>query len=246
MKKLSLALAVLILTTAVSSFAGGINHQRCVELRGGLATYLFMDDPVTWAEQLTSNLDSEMSFAPDFGISLLYKSHNNFVWNVGYNHLFGSSVAYTLSGTDYDETVSANEIFLAPGFIFNPNGKLNFSVNAGATLIMATLDRSSPIQTGDLKEFYGATGRNLGFIGLLNVEYLFKPNIAIKIGGGFRSVFIDDITFISTNASGVEKSYTVVWTDAGGTQTNAPYQLDFTGVFAEIGFRFYFEPKRFW
>jgi len=86
----------------------------------------------------------------------------------------------------------------------------------------------------------------VGFIGLLNIEYLLKPNMAVKLGGGFRSVFIDDISFISTNASGDEKSYTVVWSDATGTETSAPYQLDFTGAFAEIGLRFYFEPKNLW
>ena len=246
MKKLSLALAALILIAAGTSFAGEIYHKRGVEFRGGLSTYLFMEDPVSWAEQFNPSLDSEMLFAPDFGISLLYKTYNNFVWNIGFNHLFNSSAAYTQNNVDYDETVSANELFLAPGFVFKPNSKLNFSVSAGATLIMATLDRKSPLQSGDLNEFYGATGRNIGFIGLLNIEYMWKPDVAIKLGGGFRSVYINDVSFISTNSAGVEKSFSVVWTDAGGTETNAPYELDFTGAFIDLGVRFYFEPKKLW
>lgn len=248
MKKLTIALtAIIIISSTLASFAGDIYHQRGIEIRGGLSMYLFMDDPNDWAKQIAPSLSDEMEFAPDFGVSLLYKSHNNFVWNIGYNHMFVSKAAYTIQGDDYEESVSANEFFLVPSFVLYPEGKLSLSLGLGPSLIMANLDRTSPESVyGNMREFCGASGRNMGIMGLANIEYLLKPNLGIKIGGGFRSVFIDDIDFIKTDANGTDTSYSVWWTDAAGTETNQPYELDFSGVFGEIGLRWYFTPKKLW
>ncbi|MBC8277394.1 MAG: hypothetical protein H8E46_04125 [FCB group bacterium] len=244
MKKLTIFFALLICLIAQTVSAGEIYHRRAVEFRGGLSVYMMMDDPYNWINQITGNTSEEIMYAPDFGFSILYKSHNNFVWNFGYNHLLATRVEYSSFGSDYEELMDANEIYIVPGFIFWPESKLNFSLGAGATLMLASLDRNSPV-AGNMSEFYGATGRNLGFLALANIEYLFKPNVAIKIGGGYRSVFIDDINFVS-NVSGTEINNQVVWTDGAGTTLTRAYELDFSGVFIEAGIRLYFDPKSKW
>ena len=241
MKKLTLILTLLLITTFSAATAGDIYHQRALEIRGGLSMYLSMDDPVDWAQQFSSVSD-KMEFAPDAGLSILYKSHNHFVWNIGYNHLFASRTSF--DGGAYEEVIDANEFFIVPSFILFPNSKLNFSLGAGPTLMMASLDRNSPMGS-DMGEFYGATGRNMGALALANIEYLYKPNLAFKIGGGFRTVFINDINFIKT-VDGQDYSYTVMWTNSAGAESNRSYELDFTGLFIEFGIRWYFEPKSKW
>jgi len=244
MKKITSALVVLILLAASLS-AGEIYHRRAVELRGGLTMYPFMEDPIDWAEQISSSLDEQMEFAPDFGISILYKSYDNFVWNIGFNHMLASRVSYAYNNVDYEESVNLSEFFIMPGFVLNPHNKLNFSIGAGPAIYFASLDRTSPIVGGSLGEFYNAKGRNLGVIGLLNIEYLLSPDFAFKVGGGFRAAVVDNFDFVKS-VGGQDVSYPVVWTDGSGSEYDRDYSLDFTGVFAEFGLRWYFEPKRFW
>ena len=245
MKKLTIVLALLICLAAQTAFAGDIYHRRAVEFRGGMSLYMMMDDPYDWINSvIITPISEEIMFAPDFGFSILYKTHNNFVWNFGYNHLFATRIEYTNLGSAYEELMDANEIYVIPSFIFRPEAKMNLSIGAGPTLMMASLDRNSPVG-GNMAEFYGAAGRNLGFLALANIEFLFKPNLAVKIGGGFRSVFINDINFVKDD-NGTEQNYQVVWTDGAGGPSNKAYELDFTGVFVEFGIRWYFEPKNKW
>lgn len=234
-------LLLLLIVSFSTAQAGKIYHQRALEIRGGLTMLLSMDDPVDWAEQFSAVSD-KMEFAADMGFSILYKSHNNFVWNLGYNHLFATRT--TFGGGVYEEVLDANEFFIVPSFVFYPQSKLSFSIGAGPSLVMANLDRNSPLG-GNFGEFYGAKGRNLGVLALANIEYLFKPNFALKIGGGLRSAIINDIEFVKT-VDGTDYSYTVMWTTANGTETNRSYELDFTGLFIEFGLRWYFEPKKLW
>ncbi|NQS98526.1 MAG: hypothetical protein HQ591_08735 [candidate division Zixibacteria bacterium] len=241
MQKLTLTLTLLLILTFSAAMAGDIYHQRALEVRGGMSMYLFMDDPVDWAQQFPSSVSDKMEFAADAGLSILYKSHN-FVWNIGYNHLFASRT--TFGDGDYEEVVEANEFFIVPGFILFPDSKLNFSIGAGPTLMMASLDRNSPMG-GNMGEFYGATGRNMGVLALANIEYLYKPNLALKVGGGFRTVFIDDINFVKT-VDNQDYSYTVMWTNSSGAESNRSYELDFTGLFIEFGLRWYFQSKAKW
>ena len=243
MKKLTIIFALLICLLAQTALAGEIYHRRALEFRGGLSVYMMMDDPYAWINQITPTSE-ETVFTPDFGFSILYKSHENFVWNFGYNHLLATRVEYSYTGSDYEELMDANELYIVPSFIFRPESKLNVSLGAGPTLMLASLDRNSPVG-GNMSEFYGATGRNLGFLALANIEYLFKPNVAIKIGGGYRSVFVNDINFVS-NVNGTEINNQVVWTDAVGQTSSKAYELDFSGVFIEAGIRLYFEPKSKW
>jgi hypothetical protein len=242
MKKATIALLSLItLFSGASIWAGEIYHQRGIELRGGQTLYTNMTNPSDWALQFPPyTLTEEMENAPNFGLSLLYKSHNNFVWNIGYNHLFNTNTIF--GNGAYEEVVEANEFFIVPSFVLFPNSIINFSFGAGATLLMASLDRTSPM-TGDLGVFYGAKGRNLGVIALVNGEFLFLPNFSLKIGAGFRNVVVNDIDFVKTVA-GSDQSFRVMWTDSNGIASNRAYELNFTGPFLEFGLRWYFEvPK---
>jgi hypothetical protein len=240
------AVVILILSSAILTYAGNIYHQRALEFRGGMTLYSAMQDPIDWAKQISPVLSEEMENAPDFGFSVLYRSHQNFVWNIGFNHLFSSRVAYVIDAVEYEEVVSANEFFLAPSFIFFPTRRVNFSLGAGPTLLMASLDRTTPqTVTGNMANFYGASGRNMGVLVLANMEFVITQSLALKVGGGFRNVLINDIDFLKT-ISGTDYNYTVVWTDASGTESDRRYELDFTGLFVEFGLRWYFVPKKLW
>ena len=241
MKKLTVVLALILAIALQTAFAGDIYHRRAVELRGGMSLYMLMEDPSDWAKQFYPNSTSDdMEFAPDFGLSILYKSHSNFVWNFGYNHHLAAKTTFGPGG-NYEEIMDANEFFIVPSFLFRAEKKLNFSIGAGPTLIMAALDRNSPM-AGNLGEFYGATGRNMGVLALVNLEYLLKPNFAFKVGAGFRSVIVNSINF-AKNVAGTDYNYQVMWTDSAGNESSRGYELDFTGAFAEFGIRWYFTPK---
>jgi len=239
--KQAILVSVLVLALALPAALGGnIHHQRGLELRGGMALYLMMDDPTDWAQQFYGSTSEDMNLAPKFGLSILYKSHRNFVWNIGYNHLFTAKTAF--GGGLYEEVMDANEIFVVPAFIFWPEERLNFSLGAGPALMMASLDRNSPM-AGSLGEFYGASGRNIGILALANVEFGLSESLALKAGGGFRSVIVDDIEFTQF-AGGTEYNYQVMWTtDTAGNESTRSYELDFTGLFIEFGLRWYFIPK---
>ena len=240
MKKLTLVLALILAIAFQTALAGDIYHKRALELRGGMSLYMLMQDPSDWAKQFAPfTASDEMEFAPDFGLSILYKSHHNFVWNFGYNHHFTAKT--TFGGGDYEEIMDANEFFIVPSFLFRAEKKLNFSLGAGPTLMTAKLDRNSPM-AGNLGEFYGATGRNIGVLALLNIEYLFKPSYALKLGAGFRSVIVNDINF-AKSVAGTDYNYQVMWTDSAGNESNRGYELDFTGAFVELALRWYFTPK---
>ena len=246
MKKTTFSLAILVIfCLSLSAFAGEINHQRAVELRGGAAMYFMMDDPVDWANQFTPNLDKEMDFAPGFGLSVLYKSHDNFVWNIGFNHLFAAKTNFMIGSVEYEETATASEIFLAPGFIFWPESKMNLSISAGPSIVFASLDRIGPASSGSLSEFYGASGRNLGFLAMANLEFALKQDVALKIGGGYRNAFVDQMEFVEVN-NGAEAKRQVMWTTGGGVETARSYELDFSGAFIDVGLRYYFNPKKIW
>ncbi len=245
MKKFTLALALIatmLLTGLV--IAGDIHHQYGIELRGGLSMYMNMDDPTNWAKQYSSNLDEEMEYAPDFGISLLYKHRNDFVWNIGFNHLFTAKNSFSVGGGDYEETVGASEFFIVPSYIFKPNNTINLSIGIGPTLMLASLDRTGPAGLGGLAEFYGAYGRNMGFLALANLEIGINSKVSLKLGGGYRGCFVDDIDFIE-DVDGTEFRRQVVWT-VGNVATSRPYELDFSGAFGEVGLRWYIQPKKGW
>lgn len=244
MKQLTLAVLALLTAALVTASAETIFHQRALEFRGGANIYMMMDDPSDFVNQFPgSSLNSEMNFAPNFGISLLYKSRYNFVWNIGYNHLFSDKTEFSLPGSTNEEVVDANEIFIIPSFIFFPNSRLNFSVGAGLDIMMATVDRTTSIPNNNLKEFYGATGKNVGFVALGNAEFLLTPNWGINGGLGFRAVNVDDINFSSYEGD-VEQSNQVTWVTSSGQVTTRAYELDFTGIFAELGVRWYFDPLK--
>lgn len=246
MKKVTLAL-ILVLTAAfaINAAAGEIRNQYGLEFRGGLALYMSMDDPDNWAKQYSSVLDEEMDFAPDFGISVLYKHRNDFVWNIGYNHLFTARNTFTTTaGAEYEESVSADEIFFVPSYIFLPNNFVSLSLGLGPSVILASMDRTGPANLGSLSAFYGAYGRNIGFLALANLEVTVNSKVALKIGGGYRGAFVDDIEFIE-NIDGVESRRQVVWT-IGSRETTRPYELNFSGLFGEVGLRWYFKPMKTW
>lgn len=245
MRKISLALVSIIILTSVSaSLAGDIYHQRAVELRGGISYYLDIGDPIDWPKTLIgSDVTDEILISPEFGLSMIYRSHSNFVWNIGYNYLFNSSTFYKVEGNEYEETVSASELFVMAGFILNPEGEINLSLTAGPTLLMAFLDRISPPSTGStLKEFYGASGRNVGVLAMANLEYLINQDLALKVGGGFRGASISNLGFEDSNKT----HHDVMWTEPWGTPTSSAYTIDFTGLFFEAGLRIYFTPKKQW
>lgn len=243
MRKLTLALAAIIVILMFSaSQAEEIYHQRAIEIKGGLAYFLDAGDPVDWPKTFVgSNVGDEMLYSPAFGISVLYRTHNNFVWNLGYNYMLSSSTNYTVGVTAYEETVSASEIYAMAGFIINPSGRLNLSLTTGPTLTIASMDRISPA-AGTLREFYGANGKSIGILAMANLEYLLRNDLGIKLGAGFRGASISNLGFVDSN----EQQHDVMWTTPAGAVTPSSYTIDFSGFFAEFGFRFYLTPKDNW
>jgi hypothetical protein len=241
MKK-SLLLITLFSIIFICNFAYAgekIYHQRALELRGGMSLYMMMDDPNDWALQFQpGGLDEEMNYAPNFGFSLLYKSHQNFVWDIGYNHMLSSRTSW--DNDSFEEVMQANEIYILPNFIIFPQSRLNFSLGAGPCMLFAKLDRNSGVG-GNYGEFYGAYGRNLGIMAMVNAELVVLNNLALKANVGFRNVIVNDIT-----VDGESSTYQVMWTTTTGTPTTRAYELDYTGVVAGVGLRWYFEPKKIW
>jgi hypothetical protein len=203
-----------------------IPNKRGLEFRAGFSHY-FMDDPNDLVESYPANYSVTTTFgAPMLGVSLLYKTHHNFGWNLGYNYIMNSTPK--AEGPETVElTIRGHELFVM-GCYYMPISDLTASFGLGLNGVMGWIDRDQSTLGGSFRD---ATGRSLGFLANIALEYPLKEHLGLKLGAGYRSALIDQVAYRDTN----DREHTVYY-------DNRPMELNFSGFFGQLGLCVYFSP----
>jgi hypothetical protein len=253
---------VLSLCASYTVQAGDIDHQYGVELRGGYSMYLDNADPNAFVKGFsgtqgyTQTEYTESVGAITGGISLLYKSEDYFGWHIGLNVLGTDSATAIASQAGYPDQVgrvftNTTELFVTANYYWHLLPAFNIQIGGGPAFYLANLDlETSPEAAASYGGgIYGAHGRTFGFTGNLGAELFLSGALSLRFGGGFRWAPVTRFKYFREvwDENGVHKEgETVYWTNPDGTSTYDTFEVDFSGAFAEIGLRIYFEPAAKW
>ena len=235
--RLSTVLAIGMLSLAMVASAADIEKKYGVELRGGFGT-ITMDDvnnlaDTLWGSGLTTA--TKPSGTPLYGVSILYRSHPEFLWEIGYNAfpLASWESKNRATGRVARMDISGSEIYILPTYVWGkPNG-LTLGIGAGPDLSFAVASRSG--HTTDALNFSNANGRTVGGMVKAFVELAMGKHNGVIVSAGYRNHYIDRIR--KEADSGGNREAIVI------PNTTQYLPVDYSGAFVQIGWRFYYEPK---
>ncbi|MCX7835277.1 MAG: hypothetical protein N2450_04310 [bacterium] len=226
-----------ILAWSTFSVAADIKQKYGLELRGGFGIPTMEDVnnvvDTLWGKSKTSS--TKPSGIPSFGVSLLYRSYPNFQWEIGYNAF--AAATWKSENTDTKElaqmNISGSEFFILPTYLFDVGDVFRIGIGAGPNFSFATASRTGAASN---RNFVSATGRTVGGMikGLLEIS--FNDNHAIAFTAGYRNHYVDRIRYENENGDKI----TVPSQNVGSTSL----PIDYSGIFAQIGWRFYFIPEK--
>lgn len=251
---------VVIITTSLTALAESkFEHQYGVELRGSRSLYLNMKDPndyvkaFPWSPGFAGTEVDKSTGAFGGGVSVLYKSKPYFAWHVGLNVLAtDSATAKAVSGNQVQEArvlTQAVELFFTANYYWNITPRLNLEFGAGPSFYLASMDREKPSNVNSVTQFYGAHGRAFGFVGTAGLELFLTKGMSLKAGGGFRAAHVGRFKYFEeslTPEGTTQIGRIAYWDGPSGSTSFNTFEADFSGPFAEVGLRFYFEPKGDW
>ncbi|MDK9700867.1 MAG: hypothetical protein OEM52_12035 [bacterium] len=234
--RLSTVLLVGMLTLAVVASAAELPKKYGIELRGGYGMAAMEDvnnmTDTLWGNGRTTGTKPDGS--PSFGLSLLYRTHQNFQWEFGYNSLgmsrFESENSVTKKMSTMD--VKGSEFYIMPTFRWDITEAISWGIGAGPNFCFASATRS-----GDMSDlnFPEANGRTIGGMAKIFAEIGLGESNGIHLSAGYRDHYVDRVR----------------WEDADGNKTvvtispsntlNLP--IDYSGAFFQVGWRFYYQPK---
>ncbi|MCX6641030.1 MAG: outer membrane beta-barrel protein [bacterium] len=252
------ALALIcLLSIGSTAWAGDFPHQYGIELRGGYGIYLDNTDPNNFAKDFfgtsgyTQKEYNKSQGALGGGISVLYKTEEYFAFHVGLNVLSSdSATAIAVNNANQAQYgrifTSAVELFVTANYYWNISDRLNLQFGAGPAFYLASLDRESTAGADALygDSFYGAHGRSFGVLGTVGAELFLSDAIALRLGGGFRYAAVSRFKFFREiqDANGTHKEGEIAyWPESYNT-----FETNYSGPFAEVGLRIYFEPANAW
>ncbi|RJP74072.1 MAG: hypothetical protein C4524_13645 [Candidatus Zixiibacteriota bacterium] len=238
-------------------------HKRGVELRGSYSLYMNDSDPNAFVQSFAGTAAqssfTETSGALGGGISFLMKSAPYFSWHVGLNVMGQDSATAEglgMNGQDVSARVFINtvELFLTANYYWLIAPRFNLQFGAGPAFYMSSLDREVTGtylgQSGSSMSFFGAHGRSFGFLGDVGAEFFLTPAISLRAGGGYRFAPVSRFKYfreISTTEGRSNEGLIAYWPSADpNNPTYNTFEADFSGPFAMVGLRVYFEPAADW
>lgn len=227
---ITLTLCVAALMIQISNvFADDIHNQRGLEVRGGFSHY-FMDDPNDFIDAYPDNFTKTTAIgSPMFGVSLLYKTHQHFGWNIGYNYLMNSvskAEGPQNVGT-IEQKIHASELFAMGCYYKTVMTDWTLSLGLGLNAVFGAIERE---ETGGAGFMY-ADGRTLGFITNIGLEFPLKETLGLKLSGGYRGDLINEVHVGDIYGEGSLVYFGL-----------RPLELDFSGFYGQLGVCFYFDP----
>jgi len=219
---LTLCVAALMIQTS-GALADRIPNQRGLEFRAGFSHY-FMDDPRNDVESYQTATTTPG--APMLGLSLLYKTHPNFGWNIGYNYIMSSSLKGESSTGTVEYKLRGHELFAMGCYYMRFWTDWSLQFGLGVNGFMGSTDRDQV--SGGYRD---ASGRSLGFLANIALEVPLKEHLGLKLGAGYRRALIDEIAYRDAS----DQQHTVFY-------GNRPLELDFSGFYGQLGLAVYFQP----
>jgi len=262
MRKLVGALAAVIsLLTVMPSASqawGGLTNKYGLELQLGGGYHSLSDLNSYVPAPSFAGLDpaQKINVGAQFGLGLLYRQQHDFGWQFGYNR-FVSVMDSKFRVTDSrfpeswaEQTVSGSEFYALATWYWESFWQDKWywpfkevSLGVGPALYNATMDRSIDIaQDGGSHltsgSFADASGRSLGFLGVLGVEIPLKETLGLSVQIGGRAAKVSKLIYKDSS----DRDVTVIQNSA----SNAALPVDFSGVFIKVGLRGYFQPASDW
>jgi hypothetical protein len=210
-----------------------------IQITGGMANYAMSDinDHRVSGDHAVNQTD--VTGSAGFGLGVLYRSHENFRWTVGYN-AFGqdrTEAAWVdgqgLAGQN-EYTVSGSELYFMGSYMLRFGERLHISLGAGPEIVFGKLDRVSSAATN----VFDVRGKDFGFRFAGGIEFVITEGFAIYGEAGYRVAKIDRL--IEEDLDGNES--TMVWQ----TGSDRKMTMDFSGIFFGGGARIYFAPATDW
>ncbi|MBZ0264797.1 hypothetical protein K8I28_09020 [bacterium] len=243
-----LVLASLSFGNDVSIFSRSdknLEHKYGIQISGGADTYL-LDDVNDYRILGTRHTEvgntEDAVFGINYGLAIIYRSHENFRYSIGYSVLSGDRVfsewpsqANPEDVVQYEQVASATEFYIMGSYMWNVSDLISITLGGGPTIVNGKLDRAYSQSTSSEQNFRGAKGRTLGVRLGLGLELYLGDMWSLNLNGGFRYANIYKMRFDDR----FDNQQTVVW---GQNRMN----LDMTGGFVELGLRMYFKPTTEW
>jgi len=261
MRKLVGALAAVIslltILPAASNAAGGLTNKYGLELQLGGGYHSLSDLNSYVPAPSFAGLDpaQKINAGAQFGLGILYRQQYNFGWQFGYTRFVSmadskfrvsdgrfpeSWAEQTISGSEF----SALATWYWPSF-WQAKWWWPFKevcLGIGPALYNASMDRSIDIaQDGGSHltsgSFSDASGRSLGFLGVLGVEFWLK-NLGLSLQVGGRYAKVEKLVYKDSS----DRDVTVLLNSA----SNATLPVDYSGFFLRFGLRGYWAPSGDW
>lgn len=237
LKRLSSLILIGMLAITTISVAADIEQKYGLELRGGFGIATMEDvnnvADTLWGKSFTSS--TKPSGIPSFGASLLYRSHHNFQWEFGYNAFASASwdSKNKITSELAQMTISGSEFFIVPTYLWTLGDAFRLGIGAGPNFSFATATRTGAQSN---RNFTSASGRTVGGVVKGIVELSFNDNNAIALTAGYRNHYVDRIRYENELGDKI----TVPSQNVGSTSL----PIDYSGVFVQVGWRFYFVPEK--
>ncbi len=229
---LTLCMAALLIQSPALA-ADKIYHQRGLEFRAGFS-HQFMNDPNDFVDayEYLAGYDVTTTIgSPMLGLSLLYKTFPNFGWNLGYNYIMTSTYKVESAAETVELKMRGHELFVM-GCYFKPiMTDWELMLGLGVNGFFGWMDQENSEGAG----FVDASGRSLGFLVNAGLELPLKEMLGLSFGLGYRNALVDEIAYRDAS----DQEHTVFF-------ENRPMELNFSGLYGQIGLRVYFDPATDW
>lgn len=202
-----------------------------IEFRGGFSLYQVSDtrDVLDYYQGSASATVTENYAGPSGGFSLLWRQEKHFQWNIGYNALLNFESEAQWQDTSVTLSARAVEIFVLGNFVFEPVKGIFAYLGGGVDYLVAKQD----ILWEPGSSIFDGTGRAFGLVASGMLEISMGRRVGLALGGGYRSVDVTEMINVDfTN----ERSKVV------HPLVNRAWDADFSGPFATVGLRVYFDP----
>ena len=168
------------------------------------------------------------------GLNVSYKTFENFRWTFGYMKLGEDRTYASLpNNASVEQTVTGSELFITASYIIPLTDVMNLDLTAGPTVVSGRIDRTAT--TGS--NFSDATGRTMGAKACASLEFFVQEEMALSFTLGYRYGKVNRMTYEDRN----EEEQVIYWGNS-----NRHLTVDFSGLYAHLGFRYYFKPATNW
>ncbi|MBU1937587.1 hypothetical protein KKG05_09330 [bacterium] len=202
-----------------------------IEFRGGFSQYQVSDtrDVIDYYESRSAAAVTQNYSGPSGGFSLLWRQEKHFQWNIGYNSLMNFESEAVWNDTTLTLSSRASEFFVLGNFVFLPTSNIRAYFGGGVNFLSAKQD----IRWEPGNSIFDGSGRTFGLLVNGAIELFLNRHVGLCLGGGYRLANV-------TKMKDVDFSGTV--TNLAHPLVNRAWEADFSGPYAALGLRIYFDP----